>query len=71
MKKTNLIVLLLLGPLAAYLAYALITERWTRTNDILMIVLLAGGLIFPPVLERIWKRKNNKDNTNNNNLPDS
>ena len=71
MKKTDVIVLILFGPLAAYLVYALITERWTRTNDILLIVLLAGGLIFPPMLDRIWKRKNNKRTPNINNLPDS
>ncbi len=71
MKKADLIVLILFGPLAAYLVYALITERWSRANDILLIVLLAGGLIFPPMLDRIWKRKNNKRTPNINNLPDS
>jgi hypothetical protein len=71
MKRTDIIVIILFGPLAVYLFYVTITESWTRTNNILMIVLLVGALIVPPILERIWKRKKGKDQHNNNNLPDS
>jgi hypothetical protein len=60
MKKTDLIVMILLAPLAVYLVYVTIMESWTRTDQILMIVFLAGGVIAPPMLQWICKSKHGR-----------
>lgn len=63
--------MILFGPLAVYILYVTFTESWTRTDRILMIVLLAGGVFAPPILERIWKSKHDKGHDKNNDLPNS
>lgn len=67
MKKTDLIWLILSGPLAVYLIYVTFTESWTRTDNILMIILLAGSLIVPQILEKIRKRIHDKNTANGKN----
>ena len=55
MKKVNLIVMILSSLLTAYLFYGLIKESWTKTDDILLIILLAGAIINSAAVE--WYRK--------------
>jgi len=71
MKKTDLIVMILFGPLAVYIVYVTFTESWTRTDRILMIVLLAGGVFAPPILNRIFKSKDDEDPDKNSDLPNT
>jgi len=60
MKIANLIVMILLSLLAAYLFYRMIKESWTKTEDILLILLLAGGMIYSGLIERQTKKKHKK-----------
>ena len=58
--KSDLIVMIMLGLLAVYILYVTFIESWTTTNDILIIKVLTAGLIWPPMLERIWKRSHGR-----------
>jgi Zn-dependent protease with chaperone function len=64
MKKVNLIVMILSSLLAAYLFYGLIKESWTKTDDILLIILLAGAIINSATVEWYRKRERKADKTN-------
>ncbi len=55
MKRADVIVMILFGPLAVYMVYVTATESWTRTDRILMIVFLAGVVIAPQILQSIFK----------------
>lgn len=71
MKRANVIVMILLGPLAVYILYVTFTESWTRTDRILMIIFLAGVVFAPPILQRICKSKHDQDPDKNNDPPNS
>jgi len=61
MKRFDIIKIILFGPLAVYLVYVTITESWTRTNQILMIICLVAGLIDSVVLTTIRRIKKHED----------
>jgi hypothetical protein len=52
--------MILFSLLAGLLFYRLIQEKWTKTEDILLIVFLAGGMINSGLIERQRKRQNKK-----------
>ena len=56
MKKFDIIRIILLGPLAAYIVYVTLTESWTKTDHILMIICLAASLIDGSLITAIKKR---------------
>ena len=57
MKRINVIVMILLSLVAFYLFYALIKESWGRNENILLIVLLAGGMINSSFIDRNRKKE--------------
>lgn len=60
MKRVDKIRIILLGPLVAYIVYVTLTESWTKTNDIVMIICLAATLIDSSVIAAIKKRVKHK-----------
>jgi hypothetical protein len=61
MKRVDKIRIILLGPLAAYIVYVTITESWTKTDNIVMIICLAATLIDSSVIAAIRKRMRHKE----------
>ena len=56
MKRVDKMRIILLGPLGVYLAYVTLTESWTKTDHILMIICLAASLIDGSLITAIKKR---------------
>lgn len=46
--------------LTAYLLYRLIRESWTKSDDILLIILLAVGMMISGLIEHQRKKQNRK-----------
>ncbi len=61
MRRINVIVMVLLSPVAVYLLYTLLKESWGNRERILLIILLVGGIINSSVVVRN-RKKEQKEN---------
>jgi len=61
MKKTSIVILIMLIALAVYIIYRLFNNgEFVKTDYVLLIILLAGGAIDLVIINK-WRKKSKED----------